>query len=167
VTAVVAVIAVGVLALAACGDDDDDAPAASGACTAIEHLVEPTEGHVLPGGTVNYQHHPPTSGRHLADLPARGVHDAPIEEVSQVYALEGGFVILQYGPALPADGVAALQARADGQPFVIVAPAATPIDDGKPVALTAWENRQLCDAVSAADVDAFVTRFAGKGPGND
>ncbi len=84
-----------------------------------------------------------------------------------MYALEGGFVILQYGPSLPAPSVASLRAFAAGQPFVIVAPAATPIDGGRAVALTAWENRQLCDDVSTADVDAFLTRFAGKGPGND
>lgn len=165
--AVVAVAAAGTLALAGCGDDDDASATASGPCAPVEHLVEPTEGHVLPGGTVAYQHHPPTSGRHLADLPARGVHDTPIPEVSQVFALEGGFVILQYGPALPPAGVAALQAYAAGRPFVIVAPAATPIDDGRAVALTAWEQRQLCDAVSAPAVDAFLAKYAGKGPGND
>jgi hypothetical protein len=163
-----AAIAMGLLALAGCGDDDDDPPAAaSGSCTAVERLLEPTEGHVLPGGTVNYQHHPPTSGRHLADLPARGVHTEPIPEVSQVYALEGGFVILQYGEALPEAERAELEGFADGQPFVIVAPAAVPIDDGRPVALTAWEHRQLCGDVSAPAIDAFITRFAGQGPGND
>jgi len=165
--AAVAVAAIGVLALAGCGGDDDSSAAAAGSCADVAHLVEPTQGHVLPGGTVSYQHHPPTSGRHLADLPARGVHDAPIDEVRQVYALEGGFVILQYGPTLPAAQVSALQAFADSQPFVIVAPAATPIDDGKVVALTAWENRQLCDDVSGPAVESFLTRFAGKGPGND
>ena len=156
-----------VLASAACGDDDDASAAGAGSCSAVEHLVEPTQGHVLPGAAVSYQHHPPTSGRHLADLPARGVHDAPIDESRQVYALEGGFVILQYGPALSADGRAALERFADGQPFVIVAPAAAPNDGGRTVALTAWENRQLCDDVAATAVQSFVTRFAGHGPGND
>jgi hypothetical protein len=165
--AVAAVVALGALALAGCGDDDDTPAAAAGSCSAVEHLVEPTQGHVLPGATVSFQHHPPTSGRHLADLPARGVHDAPIDEVRQVYALEGGFVILQYGPALPVAQQQALAAFADQQPFVIVAPAAVPIDDGRAVAMTAWENRQLCDDVSPDAVDAFVGRFAGKGPGND
>src|SRR4029079_11783554 len=85
-----AVAAIGVLALAGCGGDDDSSAAAAGSCADVAHLIAPTQRHVLPGGTGSYQHHPPTSGRHLADLPARGVHDAPIDEVRQVYALEGG-----------------------------------------------------------------------------
>jgi hypothetical protein len=153
--------------LAACGDDDDTAAAAAGTCSAVQRLVEPTQGHVLPGAAVSYQHHPPTSGRHLADLPTRGVHDAPVPEEQQVYALEGGFVILQYGPALPVAQQQALAAFADRQAFVMVAPAAVPIDDGRAVALTAWENRQLCDDVSSAAVTDFIARYAGKGPGND
>jgi hypothetical protein len=84
-----------------------------------------------------------------------------------VYALEGGFVILQYAPALPVAQQQALAGFADSQPFVIVAPAPVPIDDGRLMAMTAWENRQLCDDVSPAAVDAFIARFAGQGPGND
>jgi hypothetical protein len=164
-----AVVALGLAAvstaatLAACGDDDDSA---SGACDAVEQLVEPTEGHILPGGTVAYQHHPPTSGRHLADLPARGVHTEPIEETRQVYALESGFVLLQYGAGLPAEGRAALEQFAADEVFVIVAPAVA-IDGDRAVALTAWQQRQLCDDVSTEAVGAFVERFAGQGPGGD
>ncbi len=158
--------ALALVGLAACGDDDAGGASGDGACTEVERLVEPTQGHVLPGVTVSYRHHPPTSGRHLAELPARGVHAAPIAEESQVYALEGGFVLLQYGPGLDAAGRAALERYAEDQVFVIVAPAVA-IDDGRAVALTAWEHRQLCDAVDPAVVDDFLAEHAGRGPGND
>jgi hypothetical protein len=158
-----AVLAVG---LAACGGDDDAGAAGDGTCSPVERLVEPTQGHVLPGATVSYRHHPPTSGRHLAELPARGVHTEPIAEERQVYALEGGFVLLQYGPGLAAEDRAALEAYAQDEVFVIVAPAVS-IDSDRAVALTAWERRQLCDAVEPSAIDAFLADHAGRGPGND
>jgi hypothetical protein len=164
VLALTVVAAATAAAAGACGDDD--AGSAPGPCDGVEQLIEPTEGHVLPGGTVAYQHHPPTSGRHLAELPARGVHTEPIEEVSQVYALESGFVLLQYGPALGEAGRAALARFADHEVFVIVAPAVS-IDGDRAVALTAWQQRQLCDDVSTDAVQSFVDRFAGRGPGGD
>ncbi len=151
--------------VSACGGDGDETPreGTDTVCDPAEVLVEPNQGHVLPGVAVSYRHRPPTSGQHVPELPQPGVHTAPIDETQQVFALENGFVILQYGPALSDDDKRELESLAELDDRVIVAPAVA-IDGDRVVALTAWQQRQLCDGVSADDIRSFVASHVGTGP---
>lgn len=144
-------------------DDDSDGDRLASVCDSVEVLVEPIQGHVLPGVAVSYRYHPPTSGQHVPELPEAGVHTVPIDETRQVFALENGFVMLQYGPAVSDDDQRALEALAELDDRVIVAPAVS-IDDDRVIALTAWQRRQLCGGVSTDDVRSFVASHVGQGP---
>jgi Protein of unknown function (DUF3105) len=173
VVAAAAVVAVfAMMMVGGCSGDDSTGNAAratvggDSGCDPVERLVEPNQGHVLPGVEVTYVHRPPSSGRHVPELPELGVHDAPIEEARQVFALENGYVLLQYGPQLSDDDRRALERIAvetEQADLVIVAPAVS-IDGDRPVALTAWQTRQLCDGVAPDTAASFIESFAGQGP---
>jgi hypothetical protein len=155
-------VAAALITLPACGRSGP-------ACGAVETLVEPTEGHVIPPAAVPYAHHPPTSGRHYPDAPAPGVHRAAIAEPVQVAALERGWVFLQYarGRASSADRRAleevakARQPRGRPRVVVVVAPAAR-IDERAAVAMTAWDHRQLCRRASVPDAARFVVSYSNR-----
>lgn len=133
------------------------------ACGGVETLFEARFGHVRAGVSVSYRWHPPTSGLHVEQVPRPGVHDQPVAEPEQVAALEAGMVVIQERRPSPADQ-ARLAALAEADGRVLVVPAGR-IDDGRRVALTAWGHRQRCDRLSVPDARAFVSRFAGHGPG--
>lgn len=149
------------MALAGCGTDAGDA-----VCGPVEPAVEPAAFHTIGTAAVDYRYSPPASGPHAAgSAPAPGVYDEPIPEARQVAAAEVGMVLLQYDPSLPTDQRERLAGVGRGVDGVIVAPVGSPIDDGRLVAMTAWEQRQLCDGVDEEAAQAFVRRFVGRGPG--
>lgn len=81
-------------------------------------------------------------------------------------ALELGAVIVHYDAgALPAEAVGALEALAGEDEQVIVTPAASPIDGGRPVALTAWGHRVRCSGADLGAARRFIGDFAARGPG--
>lgn len=151
-----AVLCLAAAALGSCGDDS----ASSSVCSEPEQILEAGGVHVLPGVDITYDHSPPTSGPHQLPAPEAGVSRAPIREPLQVSALEAGLVLVQYQPDLPVDDQASLEelSRTEG---VLVAPAATPIDDDAQVALTAWGVRQLCASVDVDAAQAFVDQWVG------
>jgi hypothetical protein len=159
------VLAGALVALAACGDDDDAGGDASGgdvACGPTEPALEDEATHVPAGVAVDYEHHPPAAGPHPADVvPVDGVYGAPLSEPEQVAALELGMVVVSYAPTLPADAVAALATLTEEFDDVIVTPAAAAIDDGRLVAAVAWEQRQLCDGVDLAVLRGFIRTWVG------
>lgn len=152
-----AVLCLAAAALSSCGDTDS---ASSSACSEPEQILEAGGVHVLPGVDITYDHSPPTSGPHQLPPPEAGISRAPIREPLQVSALEAGLVLVQYQPDLPADGQASLE-ELSGTEGVLVAPAATPIDDDAQVALTAWGVRQLCASVDVDAAQAFIDQWVG------
>jgi hypothetical protein len=150
----------GALAVAttACGGGDGG----TGACGPItrEALDASYLVHVLGEGTgVEYTSDPPTSGPHQPGPPVDGVVDEPISRPVQVGILERGDVLLQHGPDVPADDLAALEAL--GGPGVVVAP--NP-DLPDLVVATAWTYKRTCSGVDVDALQEFVDERAGNGP---
>ena len=156
-----ATVAATALALGGCGTDAGDTR-----CGPVEPAVEPAAFHTVGTAVVDYRFSPPASGPHAAaSAPDPGVYDEPIPEARQVAAAEVGMVLLQYDPSLPVDQRQRLAELGRGVDGVIVAPVGSPIDGGRTVAMTAWEQRQLCDGIDEEAARAFVRRFVGRGPG--
>ena len=146
------------LLLAACGGGDD----ASSGCGPItrEALDSSYLVHVLADADdVQYTSDPPTSGPHQPGPVGGGSLDEPLTRARQVGILELGYVLLQFGPDLPADDLTALHALAG--PGVVVAP--NP-DLPAPVVATAWTYKRTCDAVDVAALQEFIDERSGKGP---
>ncbi len=168
-------IAVGLAALAACGDavvTTAGSPTPSAACEPVERPPEQSGGHLLGEGTppVPYSSTPGTSGWHAAGAPRTGVH-GPGEELSEpeiVRILEVGGVVAAYrADSLPDGQVEELEqlAREDLGDSLTV----TPFDGemGAPLTLNAWGVRQACHVVDEEAVRTFVDEQAGRGPGAD
>jgi hypothetical protein len=114
-------------------------------------------GHV-PSPT--YAVDPPAGGDHLEEWARAGVYtgsDVPSDGLL-VHSLEHGYVVVWARDASDAR-LAELAEEHEGDVIVVARPA-SPV----PVAATAWGQRLLCQEVEPAALDAFVTRFVGKGP---
>jgi hypothetical protein len=144
--------------LAACGGGSGS----EGACGAItrEALDAGFLRHVLSDDGVSYSTDPPTSGPHQPSPSVDDVLDEPLSRPLQVGVLEGGDVLLQHRPDLPADQRAELEDLAgDG---VVVAP--NP-DLDEPVVATAWLFKRTCGSVDVDALRDFIEERRGKGPG--
>ncbi len=144
--------------LAACSDGSSS----SGGCGLIarealdpQHLV-----HVLPSAPEpTYISDPPTSGPHQPTPELPDVADQPIARPIQVGVLEGGDVLVQYRPDIPAaDQEALVELAGDG---VVVAPQP---DLPEPIVATAWLHKLSCEAADLAELRAFIEARLGKGP---
>lgn len=141
---------------------------AAAGCGAVERQPDLGGGHIpsvaetlattVPGEL--YPDRPATSGPHVGQVAAGGFYDEPVDERLLVHNLEHGYVVLWYDDA--AGTADALRAWVDGEvasgrPKVVAAPA---YDDellgGGGVALTAWFQRQACEAFDPAVASAFV-----------
>lgn len=155
---IVAALTVVVLApsVAACGGD-----AAAGPCGSIrkEALDPQFLRHVGRDATARYLSDPPTSGPHQPGPEVTGTLDEPISRPVQVGLLEGGAVLVQHDPDLPAADVARLQGLVDAG--VVLAP--NP-DLPAPVVATAWVHKLSCSEVDVAALREFVRERLGKGP---
>ncbi|MFN0092452.1 MAG: DUF3105 domain-containing protein [Acidimicrobiales bacterium] len=147
---------VGLVGLAACGGGDG-----GGACRPAEQTpLQADSGHVLPGGAApSYLTEPPTSGPHQPVPSAGRAYEEPLSRPVQVGLLEAGGVLLQHRGLAP-DAAAELAELAGG--LVTVAP--NPDLDSAVVA-TAWRRIQRCERVERAELERFVARYAGQGPG--
>jgi hypothetical protein len=137
---------------------------ASGVCgPEVREAFDPNSlQHVLPGGRApTYLTNPPTSGPHVPGAAISGVRTDVLDKPTQVGALEGGSVLVQYRDLSAAD-VQRLESVAGDK--VIVAP--NPDLPDKVVA-TAWVFKRTCSAVDTAALTEFVTAHRGKGPGID
>lgn len=144
--------------LPACGGGSD--PEQACGRTTREALDAGFLLHAIGDDGVEYATDPPTSGPHQASPALDGVVPAPLSRPLQVGILEGGVVLLQHRPDLPADEVARLEALAgDG---VVVAPNPD-LDD--PVVATAWLYKRTCRSVDDDALRDFIAARRGKGPG--
>lgn len=117
--------------------------------------------HLLPGASIPpYETHPPTSGAHQVGAWPTGVLTEPIRDPVQVAMLEGGEVLVQYGPGVAAADRKDLEAFARRNAHVTVAP-----NDDLPTAIvaTAWTYKQTCTRVDTGALGRFVRAHAGKG----
>lgn len=147
-----------VLAIAGCGSSGggDDA------CGPVirERLDPAYLVHVVgDGAAVRYTTDPPTSGPHKAGPAVEGVVTEPIPRPVQVGILEGGDILLQHAPDLPAAQRTALEGLA-GHGVVVAVNADLP----NPVVATAWTTKRTCRAIDVPALREFIRQRAGKGP---
>ena len=163
--ATVAVAAVALGGLAACGGDDDSAgpsdPSTSSA--AASALADRVQRYLVSGaehvqGRVDYPQTPPVGGDHNAAWQNCGFYSEPIAPERAVHSLEHGAVWLTFRPSLPSDQVSALR-RLARRPYVLVSPW---IDEtlGSPVVASAWGLQLKADTASDPAVAAFVETYA-------
>jgi hypothetical protein len=117
--------------------------------------------HLLPGASIPaYETHPPTSGAHQVGAWPTGVLTDPIRDPVQVAMLEGGEVLVQYGPGVATSERKDLEAFARRNAHVTVAPNA---DLPTAIVATAWTYKQTCTGVDTGALGRFVRAHAGKG----
>lgn len=129
-------------------------------CADVERPPLQEGSHLLGGQAppVPYSSDPPSSGWHASGRPLDpGTYPEPVSAPDQVLVLELGGVVVSYDPALPEDVVGDLQRLPESVDDVVVTPWPGATD---PVALTAWGVVQRCEAVTAADVEAFREQHA-------
>jgi hypothetical protein len=153
-----AAVAIALSLLSGCGGDGAD----SACAPAVRERLDPNSiQHLLPGASIPpYETHPPTSGAHQVGAWPTGVLTDPIRDPVQVAMLEGGEVLVQYGPAVAAADRRDLEAFARGNAHVTVAPNA---DLPAPIVATAWTYKQTCTGVDTGALGRFVRAHAGKG----
>jgi hypothetical protein len=153
-----AAVAIALSLLSGCSGGGTD----SACAPAVRERLDPNSiQHLLPGASIPpNETHPPTSGAHQVGAWPTGVLTDPIRDPVQVALLEGGEVLVQYGPAVAAADRRDLEAFARRNAHVTVAPNA---DLPAPVVATAWTYKQTCTAVDTGALGRFVRAHAGKG----
>jgi hypothetical protein len=128
--------------------------AANAPIEGVEETADLTSNHVE--GTVDYASAPPVGGDHNAVWQNCGVYTEPVVDEHAVHSLEHGAVWIAYSPDLAADDVAALTAKAENEPYVLVSPY-----EGaeSPVTLSAWGFQLEVDDPADPRVDAFLERY--------
>ncbi|WP_436770649.1 DUF3105 domain-containing protein [Yinghuangia sp. YIM S09857] len=163
-----AVIAIGVIAgLAAIvmtSDDGDGGPAGSvdaevtvagNVSSTINGVVAYTASRDHVGSGVDYKQVPPVGGKHDQRWLNCGIYDKPVENRNAVHSLEHGAVWITYDPALPADQIEKLKAKAN-QPYMLLTPyPGMP----KPVNATAWGLQLPLDTVDDPRLDEFIKLY--------
>lgn len=119
------------------------------------------DGHVTaPSYSVN----PPAGGDHLVSVARSGVYaGAGVPSDGQlVHSLEHGYVIAWHASDLPAEQKRLLEdfeAEHEGDVIVAERPS-LPV----PFAMTAWNQRLLCQEVEAGPMERFFAEHVGNGP---
>jgi hypothetical protein len=106
-----------------------------------------------------YSTDPPTSGPHVPEVPAWGVHPEAVRKELQVHALEDAGVVISYRPDMDKatmDRLAELTRSYDKE--VLMAPY-----DGlsNPIVLTAWARIDRLDSFDEARIKKFISAFKG------
>lgn len=168
----VLVVALGVVLLAACGDEGDGSRAATTVqCGPVEEQPDTGHQHLVgdADAPVDYRTVPPTSGWHFRDpdrideaLTVHGAGD-PLTETEMASVAAVDLVVIAYRD-LSDDERETLEELAAGRYEGRVA--LTPYDRLEPgqVALAAWRQLQICDGVDAAVVSDFVDEHAADEP---
>ncbi|MBU5424597.1 DUF3105 domain-containing protein [Cellulomonas hominis] len=120
----------------------------------VEQIDGLTFNHVTTA--VDYAQDPPAGGDHNAAWLNCGVYTEPVPDENAVHSLEHGAVWITYDPALPADQVAALEALAAGQSYVIVSPYEG-LDSA--VAASAWGYQLKVDSADDERLAVFVQKY--------
>ena len=84
------------------------------------------------------------------------VYTQPLADEHAVHSLEHGAVWVTYRPDLPADQIAALASKVQGNPYRMLSP--YPGLD-KPITLQAWGRSVSADKASDSQVDAFLDAY--------
>ncbi len=132
-------------------------PDPSTAIEGIRILPSPGADHVGPDQRVAYTVVPPIGGAHdQAWAACNGVvYDAPLRTENLVHSLEHGAVWIAYDPdELDGEGVAALAARVEGEPYLVLSPFP---DLGSPISLQSWGHQLVVDDAGDPRIDRFVT----------
>ena len=147
--------AVAMLAVA-CGDNQS-------VCLEFQEPLDPASAlHLIDVTGVTWQTDPPTSGAHLSGSTPQGVQNAPITSAVQVAILESGRSIVQYGPPVEADGVAAIKSLADDG--TVIAPG---INLPSPIVATAWTWKLTCGSLDLDALRTFTAARTPEAPGTD
>jgi hypothetical protein len=106
-------------------------------------------------GTLTYVTSPPVGGAHNASWQncSGDVYDAPIANEHAVHSLEHGAVWITYKQGLPADQVATLAKKVQGQDYMLMSPYAG-LD--KNVSVQVWGYQLKTDDVNDSRIDAFI-----------
>jgi hypothetical protein len=112
--------------------------------------------HVNPDQQVAYTHSPPFGGAHDGFWAACNgvVYPEAVRNENMVHSLEHGAIWIAYNPDLvTGDALAALQAKADGQPYTMISP--YPGLD-TPVSLQSWGHQLKLTDPADIRVDQFI-----------
>jgi hypothetical protein len=143
-----------VVVLPACGPHGKacDAP--------IAETIDPLSSqHILPGAPEPaYSTNPPTSGAHRPGPLPGEVLTSPLDRPSQVAALEGGQVLIQYGKVTPEDR-RKLVSLAHHYDHVTVAPGR---ELPSKIVATAWLFMQRCNRADTSTLRQFIDMHGGE-----
>ncbi|GAA2702550.1 DUF3105 domain-containing protein [Micromonospora olivasterospora] len=158
--------AVGVLAVAIIGYGawaayngskpwEDRAADIAGIVNYREKDKELTSGGNHQQGPIKYDILPPVAGPHNAAWQncMGDVYDAQIANEHAVHSLEHGAVWITYRPDLPADQVATLKSKVQGQEKMLLSPFEG-LD--KPISLQAWGYQLKVDNADDSRIDEFI-----------
>lgn len=106
-------------------------------------------------GVLTYTTNPPVGGDHNPrwENCNGDVYAEPIPKEHAVHSLEHGAVWVTYKQGLPADQVEKLQAKVQGQDYMLMSPVA---NLEKNVSLQAWGYQLKVDTVDDARIDDFI-----------
>ena len=161
-TAAVAAVA-GYLVVDRRQDDELKDALTSGSCEVDTEAdtISGGDGHVT---SPSYSVNPPAGGDHLVSVARSGVYaGAAVPPDGQlVHSMEHGYVIAWHATNLPAEQKELLEAfEAEHEGDVIVAERPNlPV----PFALTAWNQRLLCQEVEEGPMQRFFDEHVGNGP---
>ena len=99
---------------------------------------------------------PPYGGPHDPIWQNCGVYDQEIRAENAVHSLEHGATWITYRADLAADEVAALQALAERENFVLLSPYPS---QTSPIVLTTWAYQLEVDSAADARISEFVDRY--------
>ena len=134
-----------------------DNPDPSLALDGIEVVDYPPAYHVLPNYRVAYAFSPPMGGRHdNAWATCTGVvYPEAVRTENMVHSLEHGAVWIAYDPEALDDGeIAALAARVEGEPYLMMSP--YPGMDRR-ISLQSWGHRLAVESSDDERIDRFVS----------
>jgi hypothetical protein len=117
------------------------------------HLTNVTDPHAA------YSSDPPTSGPHVPQVPAWGVHTEAIAKELQVHALEDAGVVINYRPDIDKatlDKLTALTGTYDKE--VLLSPYPGLSD---PIVLTAWTRMDKLQTFDEARIQRFISAYKG------
>lgn len=109
--------------------------------------------HVGDGEAVPYTESPPVGGAHDNAWQNCGFYDQPIRSEHGVHSLEHGAVWITYSPDLPADDIAELRDKAEGEAYLLVSPFP---GLQAPVVASSWNHQVVLDGVDDDRLDTFI-----------
>lgn len=107
-------------------------------------------------GPVKYPQTPPNSGNHSSTPQQCDVYTEPIAPENAVHSLEHGAVWITYNDDVPADQVAKLAAKVQGDPYGLLSPVP---EQKSPINLSAWGRRLSVDSADDSRIDDFLEGY--------